>query len=107
VVQDIQEQFQPFFWLLYSSASDPIFLLILCAGFLFGFSAAWTTGIAIAVLLTALRVGIIDWQTFVPGAAPSDSLAEIFLLTMVTSLLAFAIGKFCRILVSFPSRMRR
>jgi hypothetical protein len=107
VVQDVQGQFQPLFWLLYGWASDPIFLLILCAGFLLGLSAAWTTGIFIVVFLTAFRVSIIDWQDFVPGVEPSETLADIFLFTIVASLLAFATGKFCRVLVILPKRTRR
>jgi hypothetical protein len=106
-MQDIQSFIQPHFWLLHGSIGDSVFLTVLCAGFLFGWSARWTTGIATAAIFAGIRVAIIDWQAFVPGAEPSAALAAVFLFTIVASLLAFATGKFCRMLVALPRRMRR
>lgn len=106
-MQYIQGQLLPHFSLFYASVGDPVFLLVMGTGFLFGLSARWITGAMTAALLAAIRVGIVDWQHFVPGTEPSATLADIFLFTVVTTFVAFAAGKLCRVVIFIPRRRQR
>lgn len=106
-MQDIQGYIQSHFGLIYSSVEDPIFLLILSAGFVLGLYGGWATGIIAAGLFAGIRIGIIDWQQFVPGGEPSMSLVPIFLFTIAATLSAFLAGKFCRMVLFLSVRARR